>query len=347
MKKRLYIAYTGGTIGMRPTADGYAPAPGSLAEQMMAMPELRHPCMPDYHIHEYASLLDSANMTPQDWIGIGRDIVAHYDEYDGFIVLHGTDTMAYTASALPFFLEGLRKPVIVTGSQIPLCEVRNDARSNLITSMLIAAEYPVPEVCLFFGDKLLRGCRSVKVDADGLDAFESPNYPALGMAAVEIEIDSSHVVPPPPAGRISLVEPVVDATVGAFRLFPGLSPRLLHNVLQPPLHGLVLETYGVGNAPDRDTEFLAVIGEATERGVVIVDCTQCLRGAVHLGEYATGSALAKAGVISAFDMTTEAALCKLFYLFSAGYSPGEVKARMIENLRGELTPQDSPRQACA
>ncbi len=193
MPKRLYIAYTGGTIGMRRTPDGYAPAAGFLEAQMTAMPELADPRMPAYEIHEYDPLLDSSNMRPADWVRIGRDIVAHYDAYDGFIVLHGTDTMAYTASALPFFLQELRKPVIVTGSQIPLCEIRNDARANLITSMLIAAEYPVPEVCLYFGGKLLRGCRSVKVDADGLDAFDSPKYPPLGTVGVEIQIDPAHL----------------------------------------------------------------------------------------------------------------------------------------------------------
>ncbi len=337
MRKRLYIAYTGGTIGMCRTADGYAPALGYLASQMAEMPELRDPRMPAYDIHEYSPLLDSSNMTPADWLRIGQDIVAHYDAYDGFIVLHGTDTMAYTASALPFLLQGLRKPVILTGSQIPLCEIRNDARANLITSMVIAAEHPVPEVCLYFGNRLLRGCRSVKVDADGLDAFDSPNYPPLGTVGVDIMIDWSHVVAAPNTPGLTLTRPVVQATVGAFRIFPGLSPALLHNVLQPPLHGLVLETYGVGNAPDRDEAFLAEIREATARGVVIVNCTQCLRGSVRQGEYAAGAALARAGVISGHDMTAEAALCKLFYLFSIGLSPDEVKAQMGRSLCGEVT----------
>ena len=329
MSKRLYIAYTGGTIGMSRTPDGYAPAPGFLAAQMAAMPELADPRMPGYDIHEYDPLLDSSNMRPADWVRIGQDIVTHYDAYDGFLVLHGTDTMAYTASALPFFLQGLRKPVIVTGSQIPLCEIRNDTRANLITSMLIAAEYPRPEVCLYFGGKLLRGCRAVKVDADGLEAFDSPKYPPLGVAGVEIQIeppcaDSSSRYLATAAGQwrggIGRVarSPRAEATVGAFRLFPGLAPDLLKNVLQPPLQGLVLEAYGVGNGPDRDAALLAALAEATSRGVVIVAITQCLRGAVHLGEYAAGSALAKAGVISGGDMTAEAALCKLFYLFSQG-----------------------------
>lgn len=337
MRKRLYIAYTGGTIGMRRTADGYAPAPGYLASQMAEIPELRDPRMPAYDIHEYTPLLDSSNMNPADWVRIGQDIVAHYDAYDGFIVLHGTDTMAYTASALPFLLRGLRKPVIITGSQIPLCEIRNDARANLITSMVIAADHPVPEVCLYFGNKLLRGCRSVKVDADGLDAFDSPNYPPLGLVGVNVTIDWSHVARPPDAAGLTLILPKVAATVGAFRIFPGLTPALLRNVLQPPLHGLVLETYGVGNAPDRDEAFLAEIRAASQRGVVIVNCTQCWRGSVRQGEYAAGAALARAGVISGYDMTAEAALCKLFSLFSAGLGPDEVRVLLGRNLCGEVT----------
>ena len=334
--KKLYIAYTGGTIGMRRTAVGYAPAPGFLAEQMRAMPELTDAMIPAYAIHEYEPLLDSSNMRPADWVRIGRDIVDHYDEYDGFIVLHGTDTMAYTASALPFFIRGLAKPVIITGSQIPLSEVRNDARNTLVTAMLIASEAVVPEVCLYFGNKLLRGCRSTKVHADALEAFDSPNYPPLGLVGVDIEIDVTHVRPPL-SEPVRLVEPVREATVGAFRLFPGLSPEFLANVLQPPLQGLVLLAYGVGNGPDRDEALLSVIREASDRGVIIVACTQCLRGSVHLGEYATGAALARAGVISGYDLTAEAALCKLYYLFSTGYLSAEVRGLMGQDLCGELT----------
>ena len=215
--------------------------------------------------------------------------------------------------------------------------------------MLIAAEYPVPEVCLCFGGKLLRGCRAVKVDADGLDAFDSPKFPPLGVAGVEIQIDpacgqsrarpargGSRTGSAAPVG-VSLAAPRAEATVGAFRLFPGLAPDLLRNVLQPPLQGLVLEAYGVGNGPDRDADLLAALTKATSPGVVIVAITQCLRGAVHLGEYAAGSALAKAGVISGCDMTAEAALCKLFYLFSQGYTPEVVAVRMADDLCGELT----------
>jgi L-asparaginase len=333
MRKRVFVAYTGGTIGMARSRDGYSPAPGSLQDQMAAMPELRHPSMPDVTVHEYDPLLDSSNMTPAQWVKIANDVASHYDDYDGFVVLHGTDTMAYTASALPFMLRGLGKPVIVTGSQIPLCEVRNDARENLITSLLIASTYAIPEVCLYFGGKLLRGCRSVKVSADGFAAFDSPNFPQLGAAGIDIDVNWNYVRSADVGERL-VVEEFGSPVVSALRLFPGISPELVRNVLRPPLQGLVLEAYGVGNGPDQDGEFLAALEEATARGVVIVDCTQCLEGAVNLSEYATGSALARAGVISGYDMTAEAALTKLYHLFSRG---GDVKQGMQTDLRGEVT----------
>jgi L-asparaginase len=332
-RKRVYVAYTGGTIGMARSQRGYTPAPGSLQEQMAAMPELAHASMPEVTVNEYEPLLDSSNMTPAQWVKIANDIASNYANYDGFVVLHGTDTMAYTSSALPFMLRGLGKPVIVTGSQIPLCEVRNDARENLITSLLIASSYSIPEVCLYFGGKLLRGCRAVKVSADGFAAFDSPNYPHLGTAGIDIEINWNYVRSADASEKLA-VEEFGSPVVSALRLFPGISPELVRNVLRPPLQGLVLEAYGVGNGPDQDAEFLATLEEATRRGVVIVDCTQCLEGAVNLAEYATGSALARAGVVSGYDMTAEAALTKLYHLFSRG---GDVKAAMQHDLRGEVT----------
>ncbi|MCB1032402.1 MAG: asparaginase, partial [Acidobacteria bacterium] len=175
--RRVYIAYTGGTIGMKRTADGYAPVPGYLGELLASMPELRDEQVPAYHLQEYEPLLDSANMAPSNWCHISEDIERHYHDFDGFVVLHGTDTMAYTASALSFLLENLAKPVILTGAQIPLAEIRNDARDNLLTSMILAGTEPIPEVCLYFGNRLLRGNRSRKVSAGGLGAFASGNYP--------------------------------------------------------------------------------------------------------------------------------------------------------------------------
>lgn len=336
MRKKVFIAYTGGTIGMKRTRSGYRPEPGYLQAQMAEMPELRHESMPSYTIHEYAPLLDSSNMTPAEWMKIARDVEAHYDKYDGFVVLHGTDTMAYTASALPFLLEVLRKPVIITGSQIPLCEIRNDARENLITSLMLAANYAIPEVCLYFGGKLLRGCRSTKVSADGFAAFDSPNFPPLGTVGIDIEVNWDLVRAARGARRIRVPE-LKKPVVSALRLFPGISHELLRNVLRPPLQGLVLEAYGVGNGPDQDRAFIEALSDATKRGVVIVDCTQCLEGTVDLQEYAAGSAMARAGVISGFDMTAEAALAKLYVLLGRGYNAERVKSQMQADLRGELS----------
>jgi L-asparaginase len=340
-KKSVYVAYTGGTIGMKPGRDGYCPAPGFLAEQMQAMPELHRPEMPRYEIREYEPLLDSSNMTPADWMKIGRDLHAHYHDFDGFIVLHGTDTMAYSASALSFMFDHLAKPVLFTGSQIPLAEVRSDARANLVNSLLIAAGWKIPEVCLFVGRLLLRGNRATKVSADRYLAFESPNYPHLGESEVDLKIHRNRLLPRPsdPVGFTDVGRP----QVADIRLFPGMTAAMLRRFLAPPLQGVVLHTYGVGNAPD-DPELLEALRQATAHGVVVVNCTQCLHGAVQMESYATGRTLARAGVISGYDMTPEAALTKLYVLLSRYAEPDEVRRLMRRNLRGELTRPERSRK---
>ncbi len=336
MTKSVYVAYTGGTIGMARTPDGYRPEEGQLEALMRDLRQLSSPEVPTFEIHEYEPLLDSSNMTPADWDTIAKDIAANFSKHDGFMVLHGTDTMGYTAAALSFMLEGLTKPVIVTGSQIPLCEARNDARENLITSLIIAGTQDIPEVCLYFNGRLLRGNRATKVNAAGFDAFDSPNCPPLGTVGISIDIDRDLLLKPI---RIPLrVQTCSKASVAALRLFPGIPATVVDNILQPPLQGLVLECYGAGNAPDRDQGLLDTLSRATDRGVVIVDITQCLRGTVNLGAYAAGSALAKCGVIGGFDMTVEAALTKLLYLFSLNISSEDVKREMQRDLRGEFTP---------
>jgi L-asparaginase len=340
MKKRVYVAYTGGTIGMRKNKQGqYEPQEHFLEAQMREMSEFNHDSMPNYEIHQYKPLLDSSNMTPMNWVKIARDIQANYDKFDGFIILHGTDTMAYTASALSFMLRG-PKPIIITGSQVPLCEIRNDARDNLITSLIIASRFAIPEVCLYFGGKLLRGCRAVKVSAEGFQAFESPNFPSLGTAGVRIEINRN-LIQPLPFHTELLIQEFKEPVVAAMRLFPGISAQVMNHILQPPLKGLVLEAYGAGNGPIATEGFVEVLKKYTSQGVVIVAVTQCWHGKVDLGAYATS--LAHAGVTSGLDMTAEATLTKLFYLFSLGYSPEVVRQEMVKNLRGELTSVPSSR----
>ncbi len=331
--KRVYIVYTGGTIGMKKVGGSYAPVRGYLSERLAAMPELVSGELPAYTLNEYDPLLDSANMSPRVWRRIAADIADHYDRYDGFVIIHGTDTMAYTASALSFMLQGLGKPVILTGSQIPLAEVRSDARENLITSLLLAAHFSVPEVCLYFSGLLLRGNRSTKVSVGGFGAFASPNFPPLGRVGVDVELDEALLHPVQGPLEVQTFRAV---QVAALRLFPGIGAASVRAVLEP-LQGLVLETYGAGNAPADDAALLEVLRAACERGVVVVNITQCLHGGVDMGGYATGGALAAAGVVSGYDLTPEAALTKLLYLFSCNLSVPEIRARMGQNLRGELT----------
>ena len=341
---RVCILYTGGTIGMRRSPDGFTPAPGYLAQQMAGLVEFKNPALPEYTILEFDPLLDSSNMTPGDWVKIARRIAKEYDDYTGFVVIHGTDTMAYTASALAFLLEGLSKPVVLTGSQIPLCEVRSDGVENLVTALLIAGSYPVPEVCLYFGGRLLRGCRATKISASGLSAFDSPNYPPLGMAGIDLQMNWGAILPPPEAAEQLHVENSVYPQVGMLKLFPGITAEMASCFLRPPLCGAVLEAYGVGSAPDHDAALLAAFARADAQGIVIVDVTQCRQGVVNLSSYSTSAPLVRAGVLGGLDLTSEAALTKLFYLFGRGETPDAVKAQIQTNLRGELTPARPPWQ---
>lgn len=339
MKRRVWIAYTGGTIGMGRSERGWIPRPGWLEAEMARMPELHSEEMPSWELCEYEPLLDSSDMGPAEWLRIARDIADRHDDYDGFVVIHGTDTMAYTASALPFMLPGLAKPVVVTGSQIPLERVRSDGRSNLIAALQVAAFHGVPEVTLCFGSRLFRGCRATKIQADGLEAFHSPNFPALGRIGIDIAMRWELVRPLPPRGTALEAIPLTTARVGVLRLFPGISADLIRRVTAPPMEGLILETYGVGNAPTNQPGIRKALADATARGVIIVARTQCHIGRVDLGGYASGSDLLDAGVISGRDMTIEASLAKLSWLLGQDLDREGIARAMGENLRGELTPR--------
>ncbi len=333
--KKVLILYTGGTIGMVRTPNGYAPQSGYFRAALEAIPALRSPGMPCWDLQEMSPLLDSSNMTVKEWNDIAHMIAGNYDRYDGFVVLHGTDTMAYTASALSFMLENLGKPVVLTGAQIPLCEVRSDGSDNLITSLLIAADERVHEVCLFFGGNLLRGNRSTKYSADGLIAFVSPNYPLLAEAGIAIRYNHAALLPKP-MGSLRL-QPLENVPIGVIKVFPGIQFSLFESIMTEKLRGIVIETFGAGNIPGDGTALLPIIRRAFENGTILTVCSQCPQGAVSLGAYETSNALKRAGAVSGLDITTEAAVAKLYYLFSCGYDKETIKREMEHELRGEMS----------
>ncbi|XP_047013633.1 60 kDa lysophospholipase isoform X3 [Ictalurus punctatus] len=371
---RVLVINTGGTIGMMYHNDVLCPEPNALVKALRKLPILHDEQyaqqtrlyeyydppentlvlpMPTRHadelslrlskqnkrivytVIEYSPLLDSCNMTTDDWANIGKDIEKHYEKYDGFVILHGTDTMAYTASALSFMCEHLGKPVILTGSQVPIYEMRNDGRDNLMGALLIAGQFVIPEVCLYFHHKLFRGNRVTKVDAGSFNAFNSPNLAPLANAEVDIKINWDTVWRANTTAKFR-VNTQMNRNVGLLRLFPGITADTVRAFLQPPMEGIVLETYGSGNAPDNRADLLEEFRKATERGVIMVNCSQCLRGSVTTS-YATGRALSDAGLVPGGDMTPEAALSKLSYILARKDLNTQEKKKMLSrNLRGEM-----------
>ena len=336
-RKRIRIVYTGGTFGMQPSARGYVP--GRDLERLVRarLPELGAAGLPAYEIDEYDEPLDSANAAPGDWFDLAARIEASDRDADGFVVIHGTDTLAYTASALSFLLAGLGKPVVVTGSQIPLCEPRSDAPNNLLAALEAIDKGGIEEVAVAFGRHLLRGNRTTKVNATELDAFASPNFPPL--AEIGTALRFAGLPPPPRHALLAGRRPArPEGRIAVLRLFPGIAGALIDALVDAGTDGLVLRCYGVGTAPSADPAFLRALGRASAAGLVVVAVSQCQEGNVALGHYAAGAALADAGVVSGYDMTTETALAKLHTLFALGLARDEVARYLQESLCGELTP---------
>ena len=332
---RVLMLYTGGTIGMQPSPQGYVPCAG-LAERLAAHLALGDPYrLPAFDVVEMQPLIDSAELMPEAWNRLVAALESHWQAYDAFVILHGTDTMAYSAAALSFMLGALNKPVIFTGSQIPLGEPRSDALNNVVSALQLAAHPATPcEVGLVFHDRLLRGNRARKVRTQGLDAFDSPNFPWLAEIGIGITF-------PQPSALLSGVPHFAplqldDESVAVMPLHPGMSLRRAKALLEDAaLKGLVLHSYGVGNPPSFDGELLDALKAANERGVALLNVTQCAQGEVVQGAYATGAALNQAGVIAGGDITLEAAVAKLTVLIGQELSGPALRRALSAPLRGE------------
>jgi L-asparaginase len=342
-RARVMIVYTGGTFGMVRDATGTL-IPLDFGSIMEHLPTLRQLQL-ELAVVAFDEPIDSSNVEPHHWRAIATIIQNHYHEHDGFVILHGTDTMAYTASALSFMLEGLAKPVIFTGAQLPISEPRSDARENLITALEIAAAQTegrarVPEVCIYFGSELLRGNRAKKAESQHFDAFQSENYPPLATAGVKIDYLDSAIHRPRPEAKLT-VHSAFDTRIGVLKVFPGINPLWVRSVAEiPDLKGLILETYGSGNATTA-TWFLDAVQAVVKRGAVVLNVSQCPGGMVMQGKYETSRELAAMGVIGGGDMTLEAAVTKMMLLLGE-YGVEETRARIGQSRAGELTSKPQP-----
>ncbi len=342
MPSKVLLIYTGGTIGMNRNPLTGALEPFDFEHLLSRVPELAQ-FQTEIATHQFNPPIDSSDMSPHLWTELASIIFQHYDAYDGFVILHGTDTMAFTASALSFMLEGLSKPVILTGSQLPIGQLRTDGKENLITSIEIASAKrqdgtaKVPEVCVYFNSHLMRGNRTTKQSAEEFNAFESFNYPHLADAGVEIAYHDEFIHRPQPNVRLKPFTSALDSNVIIFSLFPGVREDIIrHVVATPGLRSIVMRTYGSGNAP-QSPWLISALKEAYRRGVVVVNISQCLQGSVAMGRYDTGYQLQEAGVVSGRDGTVESAVTKLMYLQSRYDDPEQVRRFMRQSLCGEIT----------
>lgn len=357
---KVLILYVGGTIGMTETEKGLAVKKGFLKKLIQSN---RYLCDKEYtyfnsnddflitpmsvykqriwyKIEEFEDIKDSATLDTEDWISIATVIEKNYDQYDSFIILHGTDTMSFTASALSFMLENLKKTVVITGSQVPLSQMRNDAFDNFLGALTVAGHYLIPEVTVFFNHKLFRGNRSTKTDAFGLGAFESPNADILGEFGLIFQPKWEEILQP--NSKPFRVHKVLSKKIGVLKIYPMIPVEVIEGVLSTNIDGCIIEAFGAGNIPINRPEVAKAIKKACEKEIIIVLKTQCIKGTVN-AIYAVGRELTELGVISALDMTIEACVTKLAYLFGKGYNVKEVKEKMQKDLCGELTEIKPPK----
>ena len=341
-KAALLLIYTGGTIGMKQDLQDQTLKPFDFREILKEVPELRKFAF-KIDTYTFDPLIDSSDVEPGLWQRLAELIRTRYDLYDGFIILHGTDTMSYSASVLSFMLDGLAKPVIFTGSQLPIGVPRTDGKENLISSVEIASAKDadgsalVPEVCICFDSLLMRGNRTVKVNSEVFRAFQSPNYPPLAEAGINIRYYRELIRKPQLPDCPFSADTRLDMRVSVLKLHPGITPQIVHDIVcSRETRAVILETYGSGNAPTAPW-FHEIIREAHMMDKILVNVTQCLAGSVNMNLYATGKALEREGVVNGYDSTTEAALAKLFVLMGKSDDNAWVRARMAENLKGEIT----------